>query len=95
MPKFDNTEVKTLTKPKKVKKASKEYNLILYNDDHNTFDHVIDSLIEVCQHDPVQAEQCTLIAHNKGKCSIKTGYMNDLKPIYYRLSQKDLTTEIK
>ena len=47
--------------------------LILYNDDVNTFEFVIESLIEVCGHYPEQAEQCALVAHTKGKCVIKTG----------------------
>ena len=47
--------------------------LILFNDDINTFDFVIETLIEVCGHDPHQAENCTFIAHFKGKCTIKTG----------------------
>lgn len=70
-------------------------NLILFNDDFNTFDFVIDSLIEVCEHEPEQAEQCALITHYKGKCNVKTGTNYELKPIYNELSNRKLTVEIK
>ncbi len=55
--------------------------LVVLNDDHNTFDHVINTLIEVCKHTPEQAEQCTWIIHYKGKCSVKEGTYHDLKPL--------------
>ena len=53
-------------------KSSRLHEIILYNDDVNTFDHVIRTLIEVCEHTPEQAEQCSLIVHYKGKCSVKS-----------------------
>ncbi len=55
--------------------------LMVYNDDFNTFEHVIDTLIKVCKHDPKQAEQCTYIIHYKGKCSVKKGMYSELKPM--------------
>lgn len=55
--------------------------LVVHNDDHNTFDHVIDTLIKVCRHHPHQAEQCTYIIHYKGKCSVKVGSYDTLKPL--------------
>lgn len=69
--------------------------LILFNDDINTFDFVIETLIEVCGHDPQQAENCTLIAHFKGKCAIKTGALEDLKLCYETMILKKLTVEIQ
>lgn len=54
--------------------------LIVLNDDYNTFEHVINTLIKVCKHSPEQAEQCTLIIHYKGKCSVKKGSYEELKP---------------
>ena len=69
--------------------------LVLFNDDHNTFDHVIDSLIECCEHDLHQAEQCALITHFKGKCGVKEGSFDDLKPIHKELGRRDLTVEIQ
>jgi ATP-dependent Clp protease adaptor protein ClpS len=68
--------------------------LILYNDDHNTFEHVINTLIEICGHDPLQAEQCTLIVHYKGKCDVKSGSFSELKPIHDEMGRRDLTVEI-
>ncbi len=69
--------------------------LILFNDDVNTFDFVIETLIEVCGHDPHQAENCALIAHFKGKCAVKTGVFEDLKPCYETMILKRLTVEIQ
>ena len=55
--------------------------LVVHNDDFNTFDHVINTLIKVCKHDQHQAEQCTYIIHFKGKCSVKEGSYTQLKPM--------------
>ena len=68
--------------------------IILYNDNFNTFDHVIETLINVCDHSPTQAEQCTLIVHYKGKCSVKSGTLFDLKPMLKKLISANLTAEI-
>jgi ATP-dependent Clp protease adaptor protein ClpS len=51
--------------------TSKNNKIIVYNDDVNTFDHVIDTLMRVCEHTPEQAEQCSLIVHYNGKCTVK------------------------
>ena len=51
------------------------YKLVLHNDDVNTFDFVIECLIEICKHTLEQAEQCTILVHYKGKCTVKTGSM--------------------
>jgi ATP-dependent Clp protease adaptor protein ClpS len=66
--------------------------LILFNDDINTFDFVIESLIEVCDHIPEQAEQCATIAHFKGKCGIKSGTLNELTPMNNELNRRGLST---
>lgn len=68
--------------------------IVLYNDDVNTFDHVIDTLIAACDHTPEQAEQCSIIVHYKGKCTVKTGSYNDLKPRCSKLLQAGLSAEI-
>ncbi len=57
-----------------------ERDLMVYNDDYNTFDHVINTLVKVCKHSPQQAEQCTWLIHYKGKCSVKKGTYEELKP---------------
>ncbi|HNV49979.1 MAG: ATP-dependent Clp protease adaptor ClpS [Bacteroidales bacterium] len=69
--------------------------LILFNDDINTFDFVIETLIEVCEHDPLTAEQCTLIAHFNGKCSVKSGDVEELIPISSEMTNRGLTVSIK
>lgn len=68
--------------------------IILFNDDVNTFDHVIDTLIDVCDHSAEQAEQCAIIVHYKGKCTVKTGDYDDLKPRCTMLLQAGLSAEI-
>ena len=73
---------------------SDEWHIVLFNDNHNTFDHVIDCLMEVCGHDALQAEQCAMIVHFKGKCTVKSGDYEELAPIQKSLSEKDLTVEL-
>lgn len=55
--------------------------LVVFNDDVNTFQHVINTLIRVCRHTSEQAEQCTMLIHFKGKCAVKTGLFEELKPM--------------
>ena len=55
--------------------------LVVFNDDVNTFEHVINTLIRICKHTPEQAEQCTLLIHYKGKCTVKTGLFEELRPM--------------
>jgi ATP-dependent Clp protease adaptor protein ClpS len=68
--------------------------IVLYNDDVNTFDHVIDTLILVCDHTPEQAEQCAILVHYKGKCTVKTGHYDELKPQCTQLLVAGLSAEI-
>jgi ATP-dependent Clp protease adaptor protein ClpS len=68
--------------------------IVLFNDDVNTFDHVIDSLIDICEHTLEQAEQCAMLVHYKGKCTVKTGEYNDLKPRCSSLLNLGLSAEI-
>lgn len=70
------------------------YKLVLYNDDFNTFDFVIECLIEICYHTLEQAEQCTILVHYKGKCTVKTGNMELLKTMHEKLISRGLTSEI-
>ena len=69
--------------------------LIVFNDDFNTFDHVIDSLIKVCKHEAEQAEQCTHIIHFKGKCQVKRGEYEKLEPLCVALLDRGITAEIQ
>ncbi|MET0760006.1 MAG: ATP-dependent Clp protease adaptor ClpS [Flavobacterium sp.] len=68
--------------------------IVMYNDDINTFDHVIDTLMKVCKHSSEQAEQCSLIVHYKGKCTVKTGSMDELTPQCSLLLEAGLSAEI-
>jgi ATP-dependent Clp protease adaptor protein ClpS len=69
--------------------------IVLFNDNHNSFDHVILSLIEICGHQMTQAEQCAIIVHNNGKCEVKRGSIEELVPLAEALSDRDLTVEIQ
>ena len=74
--------------------VSSQRDLILFNDEVNTFDFVIETLMEVCGHDALQAEQCTLIAHFNGKCPVKSGSFEELKPLHDEMTNRDLTVSI-
>lgn len=76
-------------------KESRVRELILYNDDVNTFEHVIESLIDICEHNLLQAEQCTYIVHYNGKCSVKNGSYLKLKPMKEGLCDRGLSAIIK
>ncbi|MCX6180928.1 MAG: ATP-dependent Clp protease adaptor ClpS [Bacteroidetes bacterium] len=69
--------------------------LIVYNDDVNTFDHVIKCLIDICGHDAVQAEQCSIIIHYKGKCGVKRGEYEELRVMCEGLVDKGLSATIE
>ena len=68
--------------------------LVVYNDDVNTFDHVINSLVKVCKHELIQAEQCTWIVHYNGKCAVKSGEFKELRPLRKALNERGLTAKI-
>ncbi len=68
--------------------------LIIYNDDVNTFDHVIESLVKVCKHEIIQAEQCTWIIHYNGKCAVKKGSMDELTPMRRAMSERGIDAKI-
>jgi ATP-dependent Clp protease adaptor protein ClpS len=68
--------------------------LVVHNDDFNTFDHVINTLIKVCKHDQHQAEQCTYIIHFKGKCSVKEGSYKQLKPMREGIAEAGIKATI-
>lgn len=69
--------------------------LIVYNDDVNTFDHVIETLIKICSHTAEQAEQCTLLIHYKGKCTVKVGSYEELSGLCTALHNKSLSADIQ
>ena len=69
--------------------------LILYNDDFNSFQYVEDCLIRVCKHTPEQAQQCALIVHNKGKCNVLHGMIETLVVPANKLTSLGLTVNIE
>ncbi|MCK9451715.1 MAG: ATP-dependent Clp protease adaptor ClpS [Bacteroidales bacterium] len=75
--------------------VEKERNLVLFNDDVNTFDFVIQTLVEVCEHTLEQAETCAWITHFKGKCAVKSGSYDKLMPYKQALLEKHLTVSIQ
>lgn len=77
-----------------VTEEAEMWNLVVFNDDINTFEHVTRTLIEVCKHEPEQAEQCTLLIHHKGKCTVKTGSFDDMAPLRNAICNRGISAEI-
>ena len=77
-----------------LKESVREHNLILFNDNVNTFDHVIYLLIKVCDHNAIQAEQCATLVHYAGKCAVKKGTFEELSKMHEVLADNGLTVEI-
>jgi ATP-dependent Clp protease adaptor protein ClpS len=71
------------------------HELVVHNDDFNTFDFVIRTLVEVCQHHPEQAEQCTTIIHYKGRCPVSSGDFHTLEPKYIEILNRGITATIE
>jgi ATP-dependent Clp protease adaptor protein ClpS len=71
------------------------YALVVYNDDVNTFDWVIESLVKVCRHTPEQAEQCSILIHFKGKCAVKHGEETELIPMKEALLERGITAKVE
>ena len=89
------TKIKEETKKENKEKLTDLYVIILYNDDVNTFDHVINCLMKYCNHKLEQAEQCALIVHNNGKCDVKSGTYEELQTPYYALIESKLSVKIE
>lgn len=90
----EDTDIKEKKKSKSKTEEAPNYELVLFNDDVNTFDWVIVSLMEVCEHTLEQAEQCAIITHYKGKCGVKSGSYEELEPRCSSLLQRGLSAEI-
>lgn len=88
-------QVETLFEEEVLEQIVESKNLVVFNDDVNTFDHVIESLIKVCDHEPVQAEQCTWIIHHNGKCQVKSAEYDKLEPMCTALLDRGITAEIQ
>jgi len=88
------TETAVEEKVKAKENIIEDNDLIIYNDDINSFDHVITSLIKVCKHETIQAEQCTWIIHYNGKCAVKKGEFDSLKPMRDALCERGIDAKI-
>lgn len=89
-----STKEKLLEKLDVLADEQKNNEIVLFNDDVNTFDHVIETLVYACEHTPIQAEQCAWIVHYKGKCTVKTGSYEELEPRCSLLLDAGLSAEI-
>ena len=83
---FSNEEVQMET--------NENYTLFLHNDEVNTFEFVIEALVDVCRHEPNQAEQCALITHFKGKCDLRRGERDELESMMVELNRRGLSATI-
>lgn len=89
-----NTKEKIQEELDVLEKTTPQHEIVLHNDDVNTFDFVIESLIDVCDHTLEQAEQCTILVHYKGKCTVKSGEYDELKPKCSKLLELGLSAEL-
>ena len=89
-----NTSIEVLEEVGVEEKTILNNEIILFNDDVNTFDHVIETLVRVCNHTDEQANQCALLVHYKGKCTVKTGTYDELEPQCSALLEAGLSAEI-
>ena len=72
-----------------------EHKLVVFNDSVNSFEWVEECFVKYLKHTPEQAQQCAIIIHNKGKCTVKEGSFDSLKPFKEALDEAGLTTEIQ
>ena len=73
----------------------KTHKLVLHNDKKNTFTYVMACLIRFCEHHPMQAEQCALLAHEMGKCTVKSGDLLEMLEISESLRNLELKTSVE
>ena len=90
-----NIQTEELEATLAVEELLDEHSIIVFNDDVNTFDHVIDTLVKVCKHELTQAEQCTYIIHYNGKCEVKKGSFDELEPMCTAILDRGISAEIQ
>jgi len=90
-----STQTEILEEIDVLEQEVRNHEIVLFDDDVNTFEFVIDMLVEICHHDPLQAEQCALLTHYKGKCGVKSGSPTKLKPLCQGLCDKGLSAVIE
>jgi len=89
------TITKKKTKSKVQEILSKPYLLTLHNDDYNSFDHVINCLMNICEHELEQATQCAHIVHNNGKCDVKYGDLETISEMKDKLKSLGLSVTMQ
>lgn len=90
-PSFDTVEMPEVLE---LEQVTDVFDLVVFNDDVNTFDYVIKTLIRVCGHTPEQAEQCTLLIHYKGKCTVRMGSFDELRPMREAICEAGIDAKI-
>jgi ATP-dependent Clp protease adaptor protein ClpS len=85
----ESTETELLTD------SATPFSLIVWNDEVNTFDWVIETLIEICGHSQEQAEQCALLIHTRGKYAVKNGSYDFLKPLCDAITHRKIGATIE
>jgi ATP-dependent Clp protease adaptor protein ClpS len=68
--------------------------LVLHNDEVNSFDYVMETLVDICDHSMTQAEQCATITHYKGKCEVRSGSLSEMKELRYKLISRGLKASV-
>lgn len=74
---------------------NKTHKVVIYNDDINSYDYITACLIRMCKHDPIQAEQCAVVAHNIGKCAVKSGNYLDMYDLKSTFDDLDINCELE
>ncbi|MFT5886482.1 MAG: ATP-dependent Clp protease adaptor protein ClpS [Arcticibacterium sp.] len=90
----ENPEIDVVEELEEVVEHVKLWSLVVFNDDINTFDHVIDTLIDVCGHEGTQAEQCAMIIHLKGKCAVNSGEYDELVSQRNKICERGISAEV-
>ena len=78
-----------------LEEIDRSHSLIVWNDEVNTFEWVIETLVEVCGHTEEQAEQCAMIIHTQGKYAVKHGSYDDLKPMCDAIIERGIGATIE
>lgn len=89
------TKTKELTETDLLTDTEEPCSLVVWNDEVNTFDWVIETLIDVCKHTQEQAEQCAWLIHYKGKYAVKNGSYDELKPMCDQITDRGIGATVE
>jgi ATP-dependent Clp protease adaptor protein ClpS len=90
----ENPQIDVIDQVEEVLEDVKLWSLVVFNDDVNTFDHVIDTLVDVCDHETTQAEQCAMLIHLKGKCAVNSGEYDELVSQRNEICRRGISAEV-